>query len=58
MTPYNHAFLIVGGFHCWVFLIFTVDGTINPLDKPVQKINKNKNKKSLVSGFYMEFYGV
>ncbi len=34
MTPYNHAFLIVGGFPCWEevkFVIFTVDHQVAPL---------------------------
>jgi len=34
MTPYNHAFLIVGGFPCWQevkFLIFTVDNHVATL---------------------------
>ncbi len=34
MTPYNHAFLIVGGFLCWEeirFVIFTVDHEVAPL---------------------------
>ncbi len=33
MTPYNHAFLIVGGFPCWEevkFVIFTVDHQVAP----------------------------
>ncbi len=34
MAPYNHAFLIVGGFPCWEevkFVIFTVDHQVAPL---------------------------
>jgi len=34
MTPYNHAFLMIGGFPCWKevkCVIFTVDNHVAPL---------------------------
>ncbi len=45
MTPYNHAFLIVGGFPCWEevkFVIFTVDHQVAPLIC-VLKMNVGEN---------------